>query len=178
VLTFAGNGEPTGHPDFPAIIDDTIRLRDQYAPTAKVSVLSNATFIHRPMVRAALLKVDNNLQKLDTIDIDYIRKVDRPTNPKYNVDEIIANLQLFQGQVIIQTMFMKGIVDGINYDNTTDQYVMPWLQALRQIAPKEVMIYTIARETPTQGLEKATHEELDHIRDLVIAEGIACTASY
>ena len=178
VLTFAGNGEPTGHPDFPSIIDDTIRLRDQYAPSAKVSVLSNATFIHHPQVRTALFKVDNNIQKLDTVSMSYIKKVDRPTSNKYDVDEVIANLQLFQGHVIIQTMFMKGIVDGVNYNNTADHYVNPWIQALRLIAPHMVMIYTIDRETPTIGLQKASPAELDRIRDKVIAEGIACIASY
>ncbi len=178
VLTFAGNGEPTGHPHFAEIIDDTLRLRDRYAPTAKVSVLSNATFIHHPLVRAALMRVDNNIQKLDTVDIDYIRKTDRPIGRTYDVDEVIANLQLFQGRVIIQTMFMKGVADGIDYDNTSDRYVQPWLHALRLITPREVMIYTIDRETPTRGLEKATRQELDAIRDKVIAEGISCTASY
>lgn len=176
VLTFAGNGEPTGHPDFASIIDDTLRLRDEYAPAAKVSVLSNATFVHHPLVRAALMRVDNNIQKLDTVDIEYIQKTDRPTGRRYDVEEVIDNLALFQGRVIIQTMFMKGIVDGVDYDNTSDHYVLPWLRALRHISPREVMIYTIARETPTVGLQKATLEELNHIRDMVIAEGIPCTA--
>ncbi|MBO4606742.1 MAG: radical SAM protein [Prevotella sp.] len=178
VLTFAGNGEPTGHPDFAVIIDDTIRLRDEYAPEAKVSVLSNATFVHHPLVRAALMKVDNNIQKLDTVDIEYIRKTDRPTGHRYDLEDVIENLALFQGRVIIQSMFMKGIVDGVNYDNTGDHYVLPWLNALRHISPREVMVYTIARETPTIGLQKATPEELNAIRDKVIAEGIPCMVSY
>ena len=178
VLTFAGNGEPTGHPDFTSIIDDTLRLRDKYAPDAKVSVLSNATFVHHPLVRAALMKVDNNIQKLDTVDIEYIQKTDRPTGRRYDIEEVIENLKLFQGRVIIQSMFMKGIVDGVDYDNTSDHYVTPWIQALRHISPREVMVYTIARETPTVGLQKATPEELNAIRDRVIAEGIPCMVSY
>ena len=173
VLTFAGNGEPTCHPHFAEIIDDTIMLRDRYCPEAKVSVLSNSTMIHRQAVHDALLKVDNNILKLDTIDPQFINKVDRPTGT-YDVNLIIERLKAFNGHVIIQTMFLKG--DGI--DNTTDDYVNPWLEAVKDIAPQQVMIYTIDRETPDHSLRKATHEELDAIRDRVIAAGIPCTASY
>lgn len=174
VLTFAGNGEPTGNPHFPEIIDDTVRLRDKWCPDAKISVLSNSTFIHREKVRLALMKVDNNILKLDTVNADYIKKVDRPTQPTYDVNDIIEDLKWFNGHVIIQTMFMKG--DGT--DNTGDEYVMPWLDAVKSIKPQEVMVYTIDRETPDRMLQKASHEELDRIKDLVVAFGIACTASY
>ena len=177
VLTFAGNGEPTCHPHFAEIIDDTIRLRNQYCPSAKVSVLSNSTMIHRPQVHDALMKVDNNILKLDTVDPIYINKVDHP-NGTYDVETIIERLKAFHGHVIIQTMFMRGECKGESVDNTGEEYVAPWLEAVEQIAPQMVMIYTIDRETPAQGLQKATHEQLDTIRDRVIAAGIPCTASY
>lgn len=179
VLTFAGNGEPTAHPHFAEIIDDTIALRDKYCPRAKVSILSNATFAHRDDVRKALMKVDNNIQKIDTVDIDYIKKVDRPAQPSYDMRKIIDNLKAFNGHVIVQTMFMDGtLADGFSVNNTTDDYVLPWLEAVKEIKPEEVMIYTIDRETPDRHLRKASHEMLDAIRDRVIAEGIKCTASY
>ena len=177
VLTFAGNGEPTCHPHFAEIIGDTIRLRDQYCPKAKVSVLSNSTMIHRQAVHDALMLVDNNILKLDTVDPIYIYKVDHP-NGTYDVDLIIDRLKAFQGHVIIQTMFMRGECKGESVDNTGEEYVGPWLEAVKDIKPRQVMIYTIDRETPTQGLLKATHEQLDQIRDRVIAAGIPCTASY
>ena len=177
VLTFAGNGEPTCHPHFAEIIDDTIALRNQYCPKAKVSVLSNATMIHHPQVHDALMRVDNNIQKLDTIDPQYINKVDQPVIP-YDVHQVIERLKAFQGHVIIQTMFMQGKKGGVSVDNTSDAFVNPWLEAVKAIQPQQVMIYTIDRETPTQGLLKATHEQLDAIRDRVIAAGIPCTASY
>lgn len=183
VLTFAGNGEPTAHPQFAGIIDDTIRLRDLLCPKAKVSVLSNATQLHRPDVVEALLRVDNNIQKLDTVDAEFIRRVDRPVSPRYDVEQVIEQLQAFRGHVIIQTMFLRqggqggqGVQGGL--DNTSDYYVLPWLEAVKRIQPEQVMVYTIDRETPVAGLTKATHEELDHIRDLVIAAGIPCSASY
>lgn len=174
VLTFAGNGEPTSHPHFAEVIEDTIRLRDKWCPKAKISVLSNATFIGRPAVREALLRVDNNILKLDTVDNDFIRRVDRPTQPSYDVEKVKANMKLFGGRLIIQTMFLKGP----DTDNTSEQYVAPWLEAVKEIGPQSVMIYTIDRETPDQSLQKATPEELDAIRDRVIAAGIPCTASY
>lgn len=179
VLTFAGNGEPTSHPDFAEIIDDTISLRNKYCSNAKISVLSNSTFIHRPTVFNALLKVDNNILKLDTINAEYIQRTDRPTQPTYDVNKIIGHLKAFNGHCIIQTMFMTGtLADGFSVDNTGDDYIIPWLEAIREIAPHEVMIYTIDRETPDKHLQKASPQVLDSIRDRVIAQGIKCTASY
>lgn len=177
VLTFAGNGEPTLHPYFPEIIDDTIALRNKYFPEAKVSVLSNSTMITKQKVFDALKKVDNNILKLDTVDIDYINSVDRP-NATFNLDRIVEKMREFNGDVVIQTMFMKGVVDGKNLDNTGDKYVIPWLNCVISIAPREVMIYTIDRETPQSGLQKATHEELDRIVTLIEKAGIKASASY
>ena len=177
VLTFAGNGEPTCHPHFAEIIADTIRLRNQYCPKAKVSVLSNSTMIHRQAVHDALMLVGNNILKLDTVDPIYINKVDHP-NGTYDVNTIIERMKAFNGHLIIQTMFMRGECNGESVDNTGEAYVAPWLEAVKDIKPRQVMIYTIDRETPTQGLLKATHEQLDQIRDRVIAAGIPCTASY
>lgn len=177
VLTFAGNGEPTAHPHFPEIIEDTLALRDQYFPNAKVSVLSNATFIHRPDVFEALNRVDNNILKLDTVNEEYIRMVDRP-NSSYSVDEIIHYLKAFKGNCIVQTMFLKGSYQGIERNNTSDEYVLPWLETVKMIAPRQVMIYTIDRETPIHELQKATHEELDHIAELIKKVGIAVSVSY
>jgi wyosine [tRNA(Phe)-imidazoG37] synthetase (radical SAM superfamily) len=185
VLTFAGNGEPTCHPHFAEIVDDTIRLRNQYCPKAKVCVLSNSTMIHRKEVHDALMKVDDNILKLDTVDPAYINKVDHP-NGTYDVNLIIERMKAFKGHIIIQTMFMRGSLslsttqerEDAEVDNTGEEFVGPWLEVVKQIKPQQVMVYTIDRETPAQGLEKATREQLDAIRDRVIAAGIPCTASY
>ncbi len=177
VLTFAGNGEPTLHPDFPLIVDDVLRLRDTYCPAAKVSVLSNATRCFLPRVRDALLRVDNNILKLDTADAQYIARVDRPAG-HYDVEQIIRGMEAFHGHIIVQSMFLKGLSEGLDVDNTGDAYVLPWLEAVRRIAPQQVQVYTIDRETPDHDLRKATPAELDRIAERVRAMGIPCTASY
>ena len=177
VLTFAGNGEPTIHPCFADIIDDTIALRDRYCPNAKISVLTNATQITKEAVFEALKKVDNNILKLDTVNNDYISFLDRPTG-RYNLNEIIGRMKAFNGKAIIQTMFLKGEVDGVDVNNTGNDFVLPWIEVVKEIAPREVMIYTIDRETPQQDLSKATHEELDKIVALLEKEGIKASASY
>lgn len=177
VITFAGNGEPTVHPQFNEIIDDTIALRDRYCPDAKVSVLTNATMLSKPTVFEALLKVDNNILKLDTVDTAYIKRVDRP-NGRYDVREIIGYMKKFRGKAVIQTMFLKGEVDGVDIDNTGEEYVAPWIEAVKEIAPREVMIYTIDRETPQKGLLKATPDELDRIVGRLAEAGIKASASY
>lgn len=175
VFTFAGNGEPTVHPHFAEIMEDVLALRDAYFPKAKVSVLSNATQLHRPDVVEALLRVDNNIQKLDTVDMAYINRTDRPVG-NYDVRRVIEQLKAFGGKVIIQTMFMTDSRDTTG--NTSDDYVLPWLQAVKDIAPRQVMIYTIDRETPDATLRKASPEQLDRIAGLLDKEGIAVSVSY
>ena len=177
VLTFAGNGEPTVHPEFEAIMDDTIALRNRYCPNAKISVLTNATLITRDSVFNALKKVDNNILKLDTVDSNYISFLDRPTG-RYDLEKIIERMKAFDGKAVIQTMFLKGEVNGYDVNNTGDAFVLPWISAIKHIAPREVMIYTIDRETPQQGLQKATREELDRIVCMLEKEGIKASASY
>lgn len=177
VLTFAGNGEPTIHPQFAGIIDDAIGIRNRLCPSAKVSVLTNATLIARESVFEALKKVDNNILKLDTVDPGYISRIDRPTG-KYDLATIIERMKAFEGKAVIQTMFLKGEVEGKEMDNTGDNYVLPWIATVKEIAPREVMIYTIDRETPVKGLQKASREELDRIVELLAKEGIKATASY
>ncbi|MBR4841765.1 MAG: radical SAM protein [Bacteroidaceae bacterium] len=177
VLTFAGNGEPTAHPDFPEIVDDVLSLRDRYFPDAKVSILSNGTRVTVPSVFNALLKLDNNIQKLDTADTEYIKLIDSPQGD-YQVERIIDALNRFDGHVIIQTMFLTGTLDGRDMDNTSDRYVLPWLEALKRIGPSEVMIYTIDRETPVSTLRKASRESLDRIYGLLVEKGFKAQVSY
>lgn len=186
VLTFAGNGEPTGHPDFLNIIKDTINLRNKYCPNAKISVLSNATFCNKPDVFEALMLVDNNILKLDTVCNEYIQLLDRPTLPGYDVNNVIEWIKRFNGHCIIQTMFLKGsgtlYINGeetaVDVNNVKEEYIAPWIEAIKEIRPQQVMIYTIDRETPVKWLEKATHDELDTICARVNECGIACSASY
>lgn len=176
VITFAGNGEPTMHPDFEGIIDDTIALRDELSPATKVSVLSNATQLGRADVRRALAKVDNNILKLDSAFDETVRIMNNPCG-HYSVAEVVAGMKLFGGDLIVQTMFLRGEYDGCRIDNTTDREVGAWLSLVREIAPKQVMVYSIARDTPCRTLEKVSHEELAAIAAKVEALGIKCSVA-
>lgn len=177
VITFAGNGEPTLHPDFEGVIDDTIALRDRYCPAAKVSVLSNATQIHRPEVRRALLRVDNNILKLDSAFDATVRRIDNPQNPHYTVRGIVDEMKRFEGRMILQTMFLRGECNGAPIDNTTQEEVEAWLRLVGEIRPRQVMVYSLDRDTPCPTLEKVSHEELQHIAARVEALGIPCSVA-
>ena len=176
VITFAGNGEPTMHPDFEAVIDDTIALRDELCPAAKVSVLSNATQLHREDVRRALLRVDNNILKLDSAFDATVQLVNKPVG-SYSVERTVEWMKLFEGQMILQTMFLRGEYMGQRVDNTTEEQVEAWLRLVKEIAPRQVMVYSLDRDTPCQTLEKVGREELQQIAARVEALGIACSVA-
>lgn len=173
VITFSGNGEPTLHPDFPAIIDDTLSLRDRDYPEAKVSVLTNSTRIFSPEVAAALKKVDNNILKLDSAVEETMRLIDRPNSPEFTVDRVVEALLQFEGTGIIQTMMLRGEHDGQTVDNTTDDEIEALISAYKKINPREIMIYSLDRSTPEEKLVKVEKEELQAIgRRIEEATGI------
>jgi len=171
VITFAGNGEPTMHPDFDAIIQDTIDLRNKFFPQSQISVLSNSTMLHKPSVVEALKKVDQNILKLDSGLLSTIIKLNKPTG-NYDLGKIIAQLKEFQGNLIIQTMFTRGEVDGTMIDNTLEEDVCSWQKTIETIKPKMVMIYTIDRDTPFDGLKKIPKSELESIAQRIKLLGI------
>lgn len=173
VITFSGNGEPTLHPDFAGIIDDTLRLRDEYYPEAKVSVLTNSTRIFTPEVAEALKKVDNNILKLDSAVEKTMLLLDRPTSKDFTVDKVINALCQFEGTGIIQTMILRGEHDGVNIDNTTPEEIDALIEAYRKIRPKEVMLYSLDRSTPEENLRKVEKPELDIIAEKIRQAGIA-----
>ena len=176
VITFAGNGEPTMHPDFESIIDDTIALRDKHCPNAKVSVLSNATQIHRDDVRRALLRVDNNILKLDSAFDDTVQLVTKPQGA-YTVARTVELLKAFEGAFILQTTFLRGEYLGTRVDNTTEEEVTAWLKLVEEMRPKRVMVYSLDRDTPCPTLEKVEKEELQRIAERVAALGIECSVA-
>ena len=169
VITFAGNGEPTMHPAFAAIIDDTLLIRNELCPGARIAVLSNSTMLHKPAVVAALKKVDDNILKLDSGFAETIRILDQPVG-RFDLQSVINNIKQFDGQLIIQTMFIRGQFEGHTIDNTTEKELKAWIEVLQQIRPRLVMIYTIARDTPANDLRKVSTEELETIAERVIKE--------
>lgn len=170
-ITFAGNGEPTMHPDFDRIIAKTIELRNKLCPSCKISVLSNGTMIDRPAVRAALKTVDQNILKIDSLIPQTIKLINQPLDFR-SPEQTIELLELFEGKLIIQTMFLRGTHNNQTLDNTTEPEITAWLDALRRIAPQQVMIYSIDRDTPAQGLIKVPKEELQIIAQMVQQLGI------
>lgn len=167
VITFAGNGEPTMHPEFESIIDDTLLLRNQLAPEAKICVLTNGMNVSKPAVFEALKKIENPVLKLDSAFDDTVRSIDRPNSPAYSVAKQVELYLRFEGNFILQTMFLRGEFEGRHIDNTTEKEVSAWLELVRALHPREVMIYTIDRETPAKRLEKVPVDELLKIADRV-----------
>ena len=160
VITFSGNGEPTLHPDFPHIIEDTIALRDAFYPNAKVSVLTNSTMIFKAEVAEALRKADNNILKLDSAIEDTMRLIDRPNSTDFTVEKVIEALCQFEGNGIIQTMILRGSHDGKTVDNSSDEEIEALIEAYKKIRPREIMIYSLDRSTPEEKLVKVEKEEL------------------
>lgn len=172
VITFAGNGEPTLHPSFSDIIDDTIALRNSYYPQAKISVLTNGVRMDREAIFKSLQKIDSAVMKLDSAFDETVHLIDRPTSSQYSVSNQVQLYRRFEGNFVLQTMFIKGSFDGKVVDNTTEEEVAAWLKIVEELRPREVMIYTIDRETPAKELEKVPIDVLRAIAKRVEQLGI------
>lgn len=168
VITFSGNGEPTLHPDFEGVIDDTIALRNRYFPEVKISVLTNSTRLGSESVHRALSKVDNNILKLDSAIADTVQALDRPA-PGYDLSAVIDRIASFGRQGIVQTMICRGEHDGKTVDNSTEAEINALIETYRRIMPGEIMLYTIDRPTPEVNLRRVPREELEAIAARITA---------
>lgn len=177
VITFSGNGEPTVHPEFEGIVEDTIALRNHYFPEVKISVLCNSTMLNREGVCRALRLVDNNILKLDSALTKTIHQIDRPVLQSFTSESVIAQIAEFGSQCIVQTMMLRGSYNGETIDNTTEDEVAALITAYKRISPREVMLYSIDRKTPAQELEKVSREELEQIAERIRQEGIKVQVS-
>lgn len=165
-ITFSGNGEPTMHPDFPKIIDITLRCRDRYFPNAKVSVLSNAVLVGRPSVAEALKRVDNPILKIDASTDALVQKINKPVG-QYRLEAVVEALKGFNGDFILQTMFLRSP----DFDTASPGALSGWMEIVREIRPREIMVYTIDRETPDKSLGKYTVEEMTEFVRPLLDEG-------
>ena len=165
-ITFSGNGEPTMNPDFPRIIERTLQLRDRFYPDAKVSVLSNATRVGHSSVFEALRKVDNPIMKIDASSDQLIRQINKPTG-SYRLEEVLEGLKSFEGNFILQTMFLRSE----DFDTVADGALEGWMDIVRELRPREVMVYTIDRETPQKNLQKYTVEQMQEMVRPLVEEG-------
>ena len=165
-ITFSGDGEPTINPDFPEMVDITLSLRDRYYPQARVSVLSNATMVHKDAVFEALRKVDNPILKIDAPTTGLARKINNPA-PGYRVEDVVEALKRFEGGFVLQTMFLRSD----DFDSSSPEVLEGWMDIVRLLHPREVMVYTIDRETPQQGLRKFTPEEMRSLVRPLVEEG-------
>jgi wyosine [tRNA(Phe)-imidazoG37] synthetase (radical SAM superfamily) len=176
-ITFAGNGEPTIHPEFPGIIDDTVLIRNRLAPGVKIAVLSNASQLDKPGIFEALGKIEMNILKLDSVNDLTVRLINQPP-PGYSVKKVIDGMLRYEGRFILQTLFLKGDFKGTRVDNTREEELTGWLEAVKTVRPEMVMIYTIARDTPVQTLQKIMPDKLDSIAAEVRKLGIPVQVSY
>lgn len=176
VITFAGNGEPTMHPEFEEIMKDTIRIRNEYCPTAKIAVLCNSTLIHKKKIASALSLADQNILKLDAVNSLTFNILNRPA-PGIKLKDIISRLISYQGRKIIQTMFVRGKIGKNLVDNSTEEEVGGLIDAYKKIRPESIMIYTYQRDTAAEGLEKISLEELEMIAGRIRNEGFLVEVS-
>ncbi len=175
-ITFAGNGEPTMHPDFEGVIERVLALRDRLAPNCKVAVLTNSTMLHKESVRRALKKVDKAMLKLDSAFDATMQRMNQPLGRR-SVEETVKLMESMEGDFVVQTMFLRGEFDGVEFDNTTEEEVAAWLEILSRLRPREVMLYSIDRDTPHKNLVKITREEMQEIAARVEALGLSATVS-
>ena len=174
VITFAGNGEPTLHPDFGIIVSETTFLKQAYFPAARIAVLTNGTMLHRKDVAEGLRKADMTIIKIDSaVDETYIT-LNQPSG-NISVEDIVKKIGKFNGKFILQTMFIHGSFNGIPVDNTTEYEVEQWIKLVHKIKPESVMVYTIDREPAVKDIKKVSQARLQEIASQVKSLGIKVT---
>lgn len=171
-ITFSGNGEPTIHPDFSEIIDFVVDLRNQYAKDAKISVLTNATTLNRDDVFSALHKIDNPILKLDSGTEKMFYAISKANPNQISFEKVKEKLIEFGNDAIVQTLLIRGENEGIKLDNTTEEEFEKWLEIVKKINPRQVMLYAIDRLTPESKLEKLTKQELEFFANKIREIGI------
>lgn len=171
-FTFAGNGEPTLHPQFPQVARMVMAMRDKYYPKAVVTLLTNATQLSKPEIFDAVLKLDNPVLKLDAGTAAMRAVINKPTSPEFDFDTLVENLVRFGNKCIVQTLLLRGENDGQTISNVSDEEFAEYVEILKKIRPKYVMLYAIDRATPEKKLEKLTVEELESYAQIIRNEGI------
>ena len=171
-FTFAGNGEPTLHPQFPQVADFVMKMRDKYYPQAVVTLLTNATQLSRPEVFDAVLKLDNPVLKLDAGTAAMRTAINKPNKPEHTFEQLVDNLIRFGNRCIVQTLLLRGENDGHAISNVSDEEFAKYVEIVKKIGPKYVMLYAIDRATPEKKLEKLTVEELEKYAQIIRNEGI------
>ncbi len=175
-ITFSGNGEPTMNPHFAEIVDVTIELRNRLYPKAKISVLSNSSMLWKEDVRNALMKIDSPILKIDSAISDYLNAINRPA-PSYSLEKTIGELKKFKGNFILQTMFLKGVAQNpqtgekIAVDCTDEEHCRKRIELVRELKPREIMMYSLDRDTPAEGLGEVTPHEMELIAQPLVKEG-------
>ena len=170
-ITFSGNGEPTLHPDFSKIIDNLLVLRKKYYPQSVITCLSNSTQLNKQDVREALQKIENSILKLDAGSEHLFQLIDRPVIP-ISLQDILGYLTSFKGNLIIQTLLLKGIIDNEPVDNSSGKELELLIGHIKQLSPKNVMLYSLDRETPGKNLIKISKEELEIVAQQIRASDI------
>jgi wyosine [tRNA(Phe)-imidazoG37] synthetase (radical SAM superfamily) len=170
-ITFSGNGEPTLHPDFDKIIELTIQKRNEIYPETKIAVLTNSTTINTEKTIRALKLIDLPICKLDAGTEHTFRLIDQPES-KITLDEITNRLSQFNGNLYIQTIFLKGEVNSNVIDNSTPEEVSQWLKRLKIIHPKLVMLYSLDRTPPFNTLKRVEEKVLSFLSEEVKKLGL------
>lgn len=166
-ITFSGHGEPTLHPGFAAVVDALIPLRDKYLPDAKVSVLSNATTLVDPQVRQALRKVDNPILKLDAPFDAMVQAVNKP-NAGYSVEAVVKAMESFEGEFVLQTMFLHGA--GVDY-SADARALAAWKDIVRRTRPRQIQVYSLDRPSPMKGLSRMDSALMESLVQDLVNEG-------
>jgi wyosine [tRNA(Phe)-imidazoG37] synthetase (radical SAM superfamily) len=103
---------------------------------------------------------------LDAPTTELACRINRPQG-KYDVGRVVAGMKRFEGDFILQTMFLRAR----DFDSSSPEVLLPWMDIVRDLHPREIMAYTIARPTPQAGLTKFSVEEMAAMLRPLIEEG-------
>lgn len=159
-ITFSGNGEPTLHPSFGRIVEETVKLRDRIAPEVPTAILTNSSRLSEKEISRAVSLLNKPIAKLDTGDADTFRKINRP-HPAVDFNKMLDGIRTMKN-ITIQSVLFDGPVS-----NSKGGNLEKLIEAMSYTEPVEVQIYTTIRPVPSASILQVPMKRLHEIASLM-----------
>lgn len=157
-ITFSGSGEPTLHSRIGYIIREIKKMTD-----IPVCVLTNATLMTNPEVRAEISAADLVIPSVDAVSPELVEAVNKPL-PGFDMQKIIRAIKQFKIEYTTHIWLEILLCSGIN---DTDEEFAKFVEIVKYINPDKVQINTVARPSMAYEAHPVSESRIRQLADLI-----------